>query len=237
MMPRPLIPMLLIALNDQSWAQGDRNQDAAAAVQAWYKIAGDGSDQVHLLRYGTVGGGQYPLTEAYQQLAPSLRRQMTETQFFEHYRGLAHLGLLQAHVVESSAKEPILRVFVEEERTMDFAGVPAVAWYKGFLAMTQTADGWKISSLKGITAEDIISHSLGGHSPWVFEPEQVATLSIQPCCSNGAPNCKQIGETVSSNNQTAEVSIGACGAVYRVRLAKLHSGEWIFLDKRPASPR
>jgi hypothetical protein len=236
MMPRPLIPILLIALNHQSWAQGDRNQDAVAAVQAWYKLAGNGADQAHLLRYGTVGGGPYPLTEAYQQLAPSLRQQMSEAQFFEHFRGLAHLELLQAHVVDSDADKPDLQVFVEEERTMDFAGVPAVAWYKGFLAMTQTS-GWKISSLKGITPEDIISHSLGGHSPWVFDPEQVATLSIQPCCSNGAPNCKRIGETVSSNDQTAEASISACGAVYRVRMAKLHSGEWTFLDKRPVSSR
>jgi hypothetical protein len=237
MMPRSLIPILLIALDHQSWAQGDRNQDAAAAVQAWYKLAGNGADQAHLLRYGTVGGGPYPLTKAYQQLAPSLRQQMTEAQFFEHFRGLAHLELLQAHVVDSDADRPDLQVFVEEERTMDFAGVPAVAWYKGTLAMTQTADGWKISSLKDITPEDIISHSLGGHMPWVFEPEQVATLSIQPCCSNGAPNCKQIGKTISSNGQTAEVSISACGAAYQVRVAKVHSGEWIFLDKRPASSR
>jgi hypothetical protein len=234
---RPLVPILLISLDHQSWAQPARTSDAAAAVQSWYKIAGVGADQAHLSRYGTVGGGPYPLTQAYQQLAPSLRQQMTEAQFFEHFRGLAHLELLQAHVVDSDANKPDLRVFVEEERTMDFAGVPAVAWYKGFLAMTQTADGWKISSLKGITPEDIISHSLGGHSPWVFEPEQVATLSIQPCCSNGAPNCKRIGETVSSNGQTTEVSISACGAAYQVRLAKLHSGEWIFLDKRPASSR
>jgi hypothetical protein len=232
MMPRPLIAILLIALGHQSWAQGDRNQDAATAVQAWYKIAGEGADQAHLTRYGTVGRGPGPLMQAYQQLAPSLRQQMSETQFFEHFRGLAHLELLQTHVVDSDANKPDLQVFVEEERTMDFAGVPAVAWYKGFLVMTQTTDGWKISSLKGITPEDIISHSLGGHSPWVFEPEQVATVSIQPCCLNGAPNCKQIGEAVPSNGQTAEVSISACGAVYTVRLAKLHSGEWIFLDKR-----
>jgi hypothetical protein len=95
MMPRPLMPILLIALN-QGWGQADRSRDAAAAVQAWYKLAGEGSDQAHLLRYGTVGSGPGPLTRAYQQLAPSLRRQMTEAQFFEHFRGLAALKLLQA---------------------------------------------------------------------------------------------------------------------------------------------
>ena len=236
MMLRRLIPIMLIVLDRQSWAQEDRNQDAAAAVQAWYKLAGGGADQAHLLRYGTVGGGPYPLTKAYQQLAPSLRQQMTEAQFFEHYRGLAHLELLQAHVVDSGADTPDLQVFVEEERTMDFAGVPAVAWYKGFLAMTQTAGLWKISSLKGITPEDIISHSLGGHMPWVFDPEEVAKQNLRPCCLN-EQNCKQIGETVPSKGQTAEVSISACGATYQVRLAKLHSGEWIFLDKRPSPSR
>src|ERR1700730_13361176 len=123
MMPRSLIPILLISLDHQSWAQRARTADAAAAVQAWYKIAGDGADQAHLSRYGTVGGGPEPLTEAYRQLAPSLRQQMTEAQFFEHFRGLAHLELLQAHLVDSDAK-PDLQVFVEEERTMDFAGVP-----------------------------------------------------------------------------------------------------------------
>src|SRR5712691_9479564 len=130
-----LLLILLIALCLQSWAQGDRTQDAPAAVRAWYKLAGAGSDQAHLLRYGTVGGGPYPLTQAYQQLAPSLRQQMTEAQFFERFRGLAHLELLQAHVVDSGADKPDLQVFVEEERTMDFAGVPAVAWYKGFLVI------------------------------------------------------------------------------------------------------
>src|ERR1700680_1636570 len=110
---RPLIPILLIALDHQSWAQGDRNQDAVAAAQAWYKLAGGGADQAHLLGYGTVGGGPYPLTKAYQQLAPSLRQQMTEAQFFDHFRGLAHLELLQAHVVDSDANKPDLQIFVE----------------------------------------------------------------------------------------------------------------------------
>src|SRR5579864_5883562 len=132
---RPLIPILLISLDHQSWAQPDRTADAAAAVQAWYRIAGDGADQAHLSRYGTVGGGPEPLIEAYQELAPSLRLQMTEAQFFEHFRGLAHLKLLQAHVVDSGTNDPDLQVFVEEQRTMDFAGVPAVAWYKGFLVI------------------------------------------------------------------------------------------------------
>jgi len=44
MMLRPLIAILLIALCQRSWAQGDRTNHATAAVQAWYKIAGSRSD-------------------------------------------------------------------------------------------------------------------------------------------------------------------------------------------------
>src|SRR5437588_11923944 len=98
MMFRRLIVILSITLSQPSWAQPVRGGDADAAVQAWYKLAGEGADQARLSRYGTVGGGPEPLTEAYRQFAASLRRQMTEAQFFEHFRGLAHLRLLQAHI-------------------------------------------------------------------------------------------------------------------------------------------
>jgi hypothetical protein len=205
---------------------------AVAAVRAWYHVAEKGSDQSHLLDYGTVGSGPFPLMQAYRMLAPSLRSKMTEAQFFEHFRGLAQVRLLQAHAIHSGKPEQSILVFVEEERTLVMQGVPAVAWFQGLLTVSRTPAGWVIADLSRVKPENIVSFSLGGHQPWVFNSEDVALVNTdEACCGNGSPNCQEMGKTVAEDGATAEATTRACGRVYRARLAKLHSGVWVFLDK------
>jgi hypothetical protein len=213
-------------------AASGAEDDAVAAVRAWYQVAEKGSDQSHLLDYGTVGGGPFPLTQAYGMLAPSLRSKMTEPQFFEHFRGLAQVRLLQAHAIHGGQPEQSVQVFVEEQRTLVMQGVPAVAWFQGLLTVSHTPAGWRIADLSQVKPENIISFGLGGHQPWVFNPEDVALVNTdQACCANGSPDCREIGKTVAADGETAEATTRACGRVYRARLTKLHSGVWVFLDK------
>ena len=223
-------------------AKDDPFEDAVAAVRAWYRTIGDGSNQADLLQFGTVGSGPQPLREAYQQLAPSLRQQISETQFLTYFQGLAHLKLLQAHPMCEAATVETVRVFVEEERVMAIQGIAAVAWYAGFIAVAHTPAGWKISSLKDVQPEDIISLPLGGHMPWRDDPEAVALVRLD--CYSGHAKCKVISKHLSPapgaseqadiNAESATVTVQADSAVYQVDLAKLHSGEWVFLDKRLA---
>jgi hypothetical protein len=156
---------------------------------AWYGTIGDGSNQRDLLDYGTVGGSSYPLTEAYRQLDDSLRLEMTEAQFFAHFRGLAQLKLLQTHAACEGEVSGSARVLVEEERTFAIEGIPGIAWYWGFVTLTKTPLGWRISELKGVHPEDIITLALGGHMPYRENPDEMAMVYFQ--CARQA-SCKLI---------------------------------------------
>jgi hypothetical protein len=238
-----LYPMLFAVLT--SWtaqcaarpSQDVQLGDAVSAVRAWYQVIDDGSDQADLVRYGTVGEGPGPLQTAYQQLAPQLRQQVSEAQFLAHFRGLAKVKLLQAHASVEAATPDAARVLVEEERVMVIQGIPALVWFVGFIDVARTAAGWKISSLKDVAPEDIITLPLGGHMPWRADPEEVALVSLH--CS-GNRDCKIIDKSMTppgqpdADSRTAWVTVQSGRASYRVDLAKLHSGEWVVLDKAPA---
>ncbi len=164
---------------------------------------------------------------------------MSEAEFFARYRGLAHLKLLQAH--PANGGHGVLRVFVEEERIAVLGGVPAMAWFAGFVEVTRTSEGWKISSFKDVKPEDIISMPLGGHQPWRADPEEVALVELK--CSRPEAGCKTVSnslslgsgrlEHASTTDRPAIITIQTTGGLRRVELARLHSGEWIVLRDRP----
>jgi hypothetical protein len=214
-------------------AQDSRFEDAIKAVRAWYQVIDDGSNQADMLQFGTVGSGPAPLQEAYQQLAPQLREQMSEAQFFAYFQGLANVKLLQAHASRDTATVDAVRVFVEEERVIVIQRIPAIAWYKGFIDVAHTSGGWKISNLKDVSPEDIITLPLGGHMPWKADPEEVARVSLD--CSR--LNCKISGNNASAPDQrdlgseATRETVQTDRASYEIDLAKLHSGEWVVLDK------
>jgi hypothetical protein len=235
---KPLLALLMapaLCPANSSFAQspGGADEQATEAVRAWYRVVDDGSDQAHLLAFGTVGSASEPLHEAYLQLSRRLRIQMSEAQFFAHYRGLANLKLLQAHA--ANVGDGPLRVFVEEERIAVLAGVPAMAWFAGFVEMTQTSEGWKISSFKDVKPEDIISMPLGGHQPWRANPEDVARVGLK--CFSNEPDCTVVSNSLSSNGHSLDqastserpviVMIRTAAGLRRVELARLHSGEWV----------
>ena len=124
-----------------------------------------------------MGEGVGPLQDAYQALSPTLRGEMTSDEFLAGYRGLAHLSLLQSHLVASSPDSA--QVFVEEERTLAMEGLPVMAWFVGSVTVTRTAEGWKISDLKGLKPEDIISTLIGGHMAGYFEASEVAMARLR----------------------------------------------------------
>jgi hypothetical protein len=166
---------------------------------------------------------------------------LSEAQFFAHYRGLARLKLLQAHAANGGQR--MLRVFVEEERIAVLAGVPAMAWFAGFIEVTPTSHGWKISSFKDVKPEDIITMPLGGHQPWRANPEDVALVGLR-CFPNG-PGCKIVSNSLSltgrnpadssTARQPAILTIQTPGGRRRVELARLHSGEWVIVRDEPAA--
>jgi hypothetical protein len=165
---------------------------------------------------------------------------MSKAQFFAHYRGLARLKLLQAHA--ANAQEGVSRVFVEEERIAVLAGVPAMAWFAGFVEVTRTSEGWKISNFTDVKPEDIISMSLGGHQPWRADPEDVARVGLK--CSPNEVDCEIVSNSLTLTGQTLDravtterpviVMIQRAGGLRRVELARLHSGEWIVVRDQPA---
>lgn len=138
------------------------------------------------------------------------------------------MRLLQAHVVNSTAKENYVQVFVEEERTMAIEGIPAVAWFQGFLGVTKTADGWKISSLEDVKPENIIS-TLDDPLTKRSDPVEVALARLQ--C--GSPeDCGVLKKVLPANSaeRLGRVTIQTPRGLGTVGLARLHNGEWTPVD-------
>jgi hypothetical protein len=196
------------------------------AVRAWYQIVDDASDQAHLKEFGTVGEGLGPLEDAYRNLAPTLRSQMTGEEFLAGYRGLAHLSLLQSHIMPGAPLDSA-QVFVEEERTMAMEGVPVMAWFVGPVTVTKTGDGWKISDLKGVKPEDIISTVISGH----LEAPEVAMASLH---CNATTACTVKSRMLPQNTATrlGRVAVQILDGLYTVSLAKLHDGAWVVIETK-----
>jgi len=199
---------------------------AVGAVHGWYATLGEGSDQEHLTEFGTVGAGQGPLVQAYEHLAASLRKQMDREQFLAHFRGLARMRLLQAHPASATAREDYVQVFVEEERTMAIEGIPAMAWFQGFLTVTRSTEGWRISSLEDVKPEDIID-ALDEHLSRRSDPAEVAMARLG--CGEG---CNIAKKTLPQNGteRLGRVTIQTPRGIEAVSVARLHDGEWAAID-------
>src|SRR6185436_19833974 len=104
-----------------------------------------GSAGIRAQYQGYVGGR---FTRAYGLLAAALKEKISPTVFEETYAEVAHVHVLQAHLIASKSTTREGAVFVEEERTVVFNNaVPAVAWYEGTLQLTRTPDGWRITAI------------------------------------------------------------------------------------------
>jgi hypothetical protein len=227
---RRWVGILICCFNSASAFGADETtvQTAVEAVHGWYHTLGDGSDQEHLKEFGAVGRGVGPLAQAHGQLAADLQKHMDRDQFFVHFRGLARMRLLQAHGVTSTANENYVQVFVEEERTMAIEGIPAVAWFQGFLSVTKTPDSWKISSLDDVKPENIIS-TLDDPVTKRGDPVEVALTRLQ--C--GSPeDCSVLKKTLppNSSDRLGRVTIQTPRGMGTVGLARLHNGQWTPVD-------
>lgn len=203
---------------------------ALGAVHVWYETLGDGSDQEHLQEFGTVGAGPGPLVHAYEQLAEALRKQMGRDQFLAHFRGLARMRLLQAHPVYATLGEDSVQVFVEEERTMAIEGIPAMAWFEGFVTVTRNPEGWRISSLGDVKPEDIID-ALDEHLPGRGDPVEAARARAR--CEKEACSVLRKTLTQSGTEHLNKVTLQTPHGIETVSLARLHDGEWKAIDSQP----
>ncbi len=203
---------------------------AEDAVRNWYQIVNNGSDQAHLTDFGMIGDGPQPLERAYDNLASTLRSRMSQEEFLAGYRGLARLSLLQDHSMGGSSPDSE-RVLVEEERTMVLEGIPAVAWFEGLVTVTKTSDGWKISDLKDVKPEDIISTPIGGLMRWHADPVAVAMASLH---CEGVAACKirtkPLPQTTTA--RPGKVTVQTPDGLYTLAMAKLHNGSWVVLETK-----
>jgi hypothetical protein len=217
-----LAPVLVLGQSVQS--------DPVQAVLAWYRAFGNASGSQAQYN-GTVGDLSSPFPRAYRLLSSVLQGQMSEAAFEDSYAQVAHLVLLQSHLAHLDKNAREAAVFVEEERTVvldrtsSSPGIPAVVWYEGTVHLTGTSGTWQISAFD-LHPEDIISMEYGGHEPWLADVDEVAKVAagqFQTDNSNRGQPCSSTAPQLQLG--IAEVEI--CGDHrYRVRLVKLHSGEW-----------
>jgi hypothetical protein len=222
--------VFLLAFLLASFVAQSVSNDVEQAVRDWYK-AFEGSAGVRAQYQGYVGGW---FTRAYDLLAPALKDKMSPMVFEETYAEVAHVQLLQAHLIASKGTTREGAVFVEEERTVVFKNaVPAVAWYEGTLQLTRTPDGWRITAID-VHPEDLISVSYGGHQPWRNDPVEVARIAVQPIYGVSALPASCTTRAPALESGIADIDV--CGdSRTRVRVVKLHSGEWrvINVESRP----
>ena len=219
-----------------SFGQAQSDHPALRSVRDWYK-AFEGSSGIRAQYGGSVGDG--PFDGAYVLLSAALKATMPKAAFEEIYAEVAHMKLLQAHLVRVNERAGAAEVFVEEERTIVARTsanerVPAIAWYTGTLKLERNTVGvWQIDSM-AIMAEDIISMQYGGHSPWRSDVQEVAQVAAgayrkRECGvdtpSPAAPRSSDINWTVTCVDD---------GSKYAVHEVRLHSGEWHVLQLSPA---
>ena len=219
-----------------SSGQAQSDHPALRSVRDWYK-AFEGSSGIRAQYGGSVGDG--PFDGAYVLLSAALKATMPKAAFEEIYAEVAHMKLLQAHLVRVNERAGAAEVFVEEERTIVARTsanerVPAIAWYTGTLKLERNTVGvWQIDSM-AIMPEDIISIQYGGHSPWRSDVQEVAQVAAgayrkRECGvdtpSPAAPRSSDINWTVTCVDD---------GSKYAVHEVRLHSGEWHVLQLFPA---
>jgi hypothetical protein len=205
--------------------------DPVQAVRAWYTVFDDASGAKGQYS-GFVGNGSGPFPKAYQLLSPMLQARMSELTFEESYAQVAHMELLQANLARLDQKAGEADVFVEEERTVVLDRIPAVAWYEGTLHLTETSGARHIAEI-ALTPEDIISMTYGGHQPWLGDPLEVAKYASGQSQTNNS-NSGQPCSSAVPQPRSGILEVDICGnRRYRVRMVKLHSGEWRVISTDP----
>ena len=217
-----------------SFGHAQSDHQAVRSVRDWYK-AFEGSAGIRA-QYGGFVGGRFD--GAYVLLSAALKATMPTAAFEELYAEVAHMKLLQAHLVWADERAAAAEVFVEEERTIVARTganeqVPAVAWYTGVLKLERNSVGiWQIDSI-AILPEDIISMQYGGHSPWRSDVQEVAQVAAgayrkRECPvdtpSPAAPRIRDINWTITCRDD---------GSTFAVHEVRLHSGEWHVLQLSP----
>ena len=218
-----------------SFGQAQSDHQAVRSVRDWYE-AFEGSAGIRA-QYGGYVGGRFD--RAYELLSAALKAAIPKAAFEEMYAEVAHMNLLQAHLVRVDERAGAAEVFVEEERTIVARTganqqVPAIAWYTNTLKLERKSGGvWQINSMAPMP-EDIISMQYGGHSPWRSDVQEVAQAAAgayrkRECGvdtpSPAAPRSSDINWTVTCVDD---------GSQYAVHEVQLHSGEWHVLRLSPA---
>ena len=214
-----------------SFGQAQSDHPAVGTVRDWYE-AFEGSAGIRA-QYGGFVGGRFD--GAHALLSAALKATMPKASFEEIYAEVAHMKLLQAHLVRVDERAGAAEVFVEEERTIVARTganeqVPAIAWYTGSLKLERNAAGVLQIDSMAIMPEDIISMQHGGHSPWLSDAQEVAQVAAgahrkRECVvdtpSPAAPRSGDINWTVTCVDD---------GSKYAVHEVRLHSGEWHVLQ-------
>lgn len=126
---------------------------------------------------GTIGFGHEPYATAYDYWSAQWRAEHTYEDFLHTWSGTAHVELIQLH--EASMQEGEARFFVETKH-LEAVGDDENGYrfgefyYSGFFSVGKTEAGWKITS--GSLEPQNLAWELGGHQPWLAEPEQVAIV-------------------------------------------------------------
>src|SRR6266446_463132 len=95
-----------------SFGQAQSDHPAVRGVRDWYE-AFEGSAGIRA-QYGGFIGGRFD--GAYALLSAALKATMPKAAFEEMYAEVAHMKLLQSHLVRVNRRAGAAEVFVEEER-------------------------------------------------------------------------------------------------------------------------
>jgi hypothetical protein len=217
-----------------SFGQTQSDHQAVRSVRDWYK-AFEGSAGVRA-QYGGFVGGRFD--GAYALLSAALKAKMPNVAFEELYAEVAHMKLLQAHLVWVDERAGAIEVFVEEERTIVARTgvneqVPAMAWYTGTLKLERNSAGiWRIDSM-AVLPEDVISMQYGGHSPWRSDLQAVAQVAAGAYRNRECPVATPSPPASRSIDINWTITCVDDGSKYTVHEVRLHSGEWHVLQVSP----
>jgi hypothetical protein len=198
---------LLLAVGWQLHAQQDA-QSVRDAVAGWY---------------ATLSGNAMDAAGAYGVLAPALQKQMSQTEFQSLYANTAHVDLLQMHLGDQDAQRA--KVLVEDRRVQTIAGIPAMVWYTGFLALQRGQGGWEISNID-LKPEDIAGPKYRAEEQWQMDPVRVADRAV----GENAMLCPDKMRSKPGDAQALEVFV--CTDKRTVLdMAHLYSSAWVIFRR------
>jgi hypothetical protein len=201
--------------------------DPVQAVREWYAVIGSGSGSA-VDGYGTLGGTE-PYSKGYAMLDSTVRATKTLKTFLRDFARTAYIRLDQAELVEANASRA--SVFVEDERDMDLAGLPATVRYFGRIRLTRNSGLWRIVALELYPEKSIISLRDGGHGSEGYVADvAMVTLAkffgISPQTSG--IESRYLSRTFALVHELGPVTVMYQGPRGRlsIELARLYSGHW-----------